>query len=76
VRDIGELVHRSAVVAVAAAVPGVVAVDLDLLYRSGNAALLQPRLVARPARVVAGQVAAAELLALADGTFDWLLEMP
>ena len=58
------------------AVPGVVAVDLDLLYRTGTAPSLQPRLVADPARVVGGQPLATELLVISDADFDWLLEMP
>ncbi len=73
-RSIGEPVHRSAVVAIAAAVPGVVAVDLDRLYR--GAASLQERLVADPARVSGGEPLAAELLALPDLPLDWLEELP
>jgi predicted phage baseplate assembly protein len=75
-RSLGAPVHRSAVVAVVAAVPGVVAVDLDRLYRTGNTPSLQPRLVADPARVVGGQPLATELLVISDADFDWLLEMP
>jgi hypothetical protein len=74
-RALGDAVHRSAVVAVAAAVPGVVAVDLDRLYRTATPSL-QQRLMADPARAVAGNSLAAELLAIADAGFDWLLEIP
>lgn len=75
-RQLCEPVHRSQVVAVAAGVPGVVAVDLDLLYR-GAVPSLQRRLLAAPAAPdPAGNPLAAELLALAEGPFDWLKEMP
>jgi predicted phage baseplate assembly protein len=74
-RALGEPVHRSAVIAVAAAVVGVVAVDLDRLYRTGTPSL-QERLVAAPAGVVAGQPVATELLALSASPLDWLQEMP
>lgn len=75
-RSLGAPVHGSAVVAVVAAVPGVLAVDLDRLYRSGDVPSLQPRLVADPSRVVGGQPLATELLVISDTDFDWLLEMP
>lgn len=75
-RSIGEPVHRSAVIAVAAAVPGVVAVDLDYLFRTGSAASLQARLVAQPAQVVGATPVGAELLALADGPLTELEPMP
>jgi predicted phage baseplate assembly protein len=75
-RSIGEPVHRSAVIAVAAAVPGVVAVDLDQLFRAGSPASLQARLVAQPAQVVGREPAGAELLALADGPLTELEPMP
>jgi len=75
-RSLGEPVHRSAVIAAAAAVPGVVAVDLDLLYRSGASATLQERLVADPAHVVTGNPVGAELLAISDAVFDELEAMP
>jgi predicted phage baseplate assembly protein len=73
-RSIGEPVHRSAVVAVAAAVPGVLAVDLDRLYR-GTPDLAE-RLLADGAQAVDGTPVAAELLAISDLPFDWLLELP
>jgi uncharacterized phage protein gp47/JayE len=72
-RSLGGAVYRSAVVAIAAAVPGVVGIDLDLLYRAVPPSL-QERLVADPAHAVDGEPVAAELLAIAD--FDWLLEVP
>lgn len=75
-RSLGEPVHRSAVIAVAAAVPGVVAVDLDLLHRQEKPPTLEERLVADPARVVGGQPLAAELLAISASGFDVPQEMP
>ena len=75
-RSIGEPVHRSAVIAVAAAVPGVVAVDLDHLFRAGSPASLQARLVAQPAQVVGGVPVGGELLALAEGPLTELEPMP
>lgn len=76
VRQLGAPVHRSAVIATAAAVVGVHAVDLDRLYR-GSTPSLEERLVADPAHADAnGQPVAAELLAIADGPFDWVQEMP
>jgi predicted phage baseplate assembly protein len=73
--DLGEPVHRSAVIAAAASVPGVVAIDLDRLYR-GTGATLEERLVADPPHADAnGDPVAAELLAIADAPFDWVQEM-
>jgi hypothetical protein len=75
-RLLGQPVHRSALIAAAAAVPGVVAVDLDRLYRTAAPAL-ELRLAADPSRVAPdGTPLAAELLAIADDPFDWFLEMP
>jgi predicted phage baseplate assembly protein len=74
-RALGAAVFRSAIVAAAAAVPGVVGLDLDRLYRTATPSL-QERLLADPARAVAGIPLAAELLAIADAHFDWLLEIP
>ncbi|MFE5631357.1 baseplate J/gp47 family protein [Streptomyces sp. NPDC056543] len=75
VRGLAAPVHRSQVVAVAASVPGVVAVDLDLLYRDEPA--LESRLPAAGASVdTHGRAVAAELLALAEAPFDRLQEMP
>ncbi|MFE7836525.1 baseplate J/gp47 family protein [Streptomyces sp. NPDC057474] len=75
-RGLAAPVHRSRVVSVAASVPGVVAVDLDLLYR-GDKARLEDHLPAAGAAVGPdGRPLAAELLALAEGPFDRLQEMP
>ncbi len=76
-RRLGEVVAASDVVSVLQAVPGMLAVDLDHLYLHGEPALLQPRLVALPARrdssldpSIHGGIAAAELLTLAPGGAD------
>jgi hypothetical protein len=61
---------------VAAAVPGVVAVDLDQLFRAGSVTSLQARLVAQPAQAVANEPVGAELLALAEGPLVELEPMP
>jgi predicted phage baseplate assembly protein len=74
-RSLGEPVQRSAVVAAAAGVPGVVAVDLDRLHREGTTPSLQERLLPRPAEVVDGRPLAAELLALSDLGLDLPTEM-
>ena len=77
-RALGEPVHRSAVVATAAGVPGVVAVDLDVLARGPSGLAL--RLLADPARVQGGPGGATlgvELLTLAETLPpDWVREMP
>jgi hypothetical protein len=65
-------VQRSAVVAVAASVPGVLGVDLDRLYRVQAFPSLQARLVPRPVRFAGAQVRGAEILSLSPGPFDWL----
>lgn len=75
-RTIGEPVHRSAVIAVAAAVPGVLAVDLDHLFRAGSPISLQTRLVAQPAQLVGSAPVGAELLALAEAPLTQLRPMP
>ena len=75
-RSIGDPVHHSAVIAVAAAVPGVVAVDLDYLFRAGSPATLQAHLVAQPAQVVGSAPVGAEILALAEGPLTKLEPMP
>ncbi len=72
-RTIGAHVQRSAVVAVAASVVGVLGVDLDRLYVGGSPSL-QQRLLAEPARAVGGTALAAQLLALSG--FDWVQVMP
>lgn len=68
---IGRAVHASAVTAVAASVPGVVAVDLDRLYATGLPAL-RSRLVPRSALPRQGLVRGAEILSLSPAPFDVL----
>lgn len=74
-RAIGSGVEWSEVIATAATVPGVVAIDLDRLYR-GTPPALRKRLVAAQATASAGGIQAAELLALSPDPFDWRGEMP
>jgi len=75
-RPIGGAVHRSALIAEVARTPGVVAIDLDRLHRSGLSRTLQERLVAQASGVTAdGRPIAAELLALVPGPLDPFLEM-
>jgi hypothetical protein len=63
------------VIGVAAAQAGVVAVDLDRLYR-GYTPALDDRLLADQTTVDAsGNPVAAEVLAISDEPFDWLAEM-
>jgi uncharacterized phage protein gp47/JayE len=80
-RALGQPVHQSEVIAVAQAVPGVVALDLTLLY--GGTEPGQQQLTPLPRRLlakrmhVAGAVAqAAELLTLDPGPLAALEEMP
>lgn len=74
-RGFAEPVHRSGVIAVAANVPGVLAVDLDLLYRDEPG--LADRLLAESARLdEAGYPVAAELLSLSPDPFDSLEALP
>ncbi len=73
-RTIGGHVQRSAVIALAASVIGVAAVDLDRLYVGSPS--LQQRLLAEPARASGGAALAAQLLALSPDPFDWLETMP
>lgn len=73
--NVGAPVHQSAVIATAAAVPGVVGVDLDRLYRAGDAPSLQQRVLATAAHDEGGEPVAAELLGLPADGFDWLGEM-
>ena len=74
-------VLQSDVIAVAHAVPGVVAVDLDFLY-GGTAPAAQTvrsrqtRLLASRMRVSGGVALPAELLTLDPGPLDRLEEMP
>lgn len=75
-RDLADPLHASAVVAVTAGVPGVDAVDLDLLYRAGNLPSLQDHVYAELARIgPTGTVIGTELLGLADEPFDALAVM-
>ncbi|MGY2012126.1 putative baseplate assembly protein [Nocardia gipuzkoensis] len=87
-REFGQPVHRSEVAAAIHHVPGVIAVDLDKLYRVKPPIPPEPGwpkpvkvphrlLAARPRTTAAGLPLAAELLAIADGDpFDKLREMP
>jgi predicted phage baseplate assembly protein len=64
-RAFGQPVTSSEVIAVIQKVPGVVAVDLDQLYRTDAAAAgLEPRLIAETPRAGATDTVAAELLTL------------
>ena len=80
-RELGQPVQQSEVVAVAHAVPGVVAIDLDLLY-GGTAPVAQTRpsrqtrLLASRMRVAGGQPRPAELLTLDPGPLARLEAMP
>jgi hypothetical protein len=79
-RELSQPVQQSEVIAVAQAVPGVVAVDLTHLY-GGTAPYaqtlpsVQARLLAAQMQVLGGVVQPAELLTLAPGPFDLLEEM-
>jgi hypothetical protein len=72
--ELGKPVAASSVIATAAQTPGVVAVDLDRLYRVGaGGVLLSPRLFAAVASVAPdGTPIGTELLGLWDDPFDWL----
>jgi predicted phage baseplate assembly protein len=73
VRAFGQPVFLSEVIAAVQAVPGVAAVDVDKLYRSGSAATLETRLLAALPEILAnGDVAAAELLTLDPAPLDEL----
>jgi hypothetical protein len=75
-RGFAQPVHLSEVVAVVQGVAGVVAVDVDKLYR-GTVSTLQQRLDAdRPYVGSDGTSIAAELLTLSGGPLDSLQEMP
>lgn len=71
-RGIARAVERSAVIALAASVPGVLGVDLDRLYRTAGFPSLQPRLVPQPVRAVGVNVRGAEILSVSPDPFDWL----
>jgi predicted phage baseplate assembly protein len=79
-RGFGQPVAMSEVIAVAQSVPGVVAIDLDRLYRSSAPADppgLVPRLLAAlPEIGNDGQMVAAELLTLDPAPLDLLEVMP
>lgn len=80
-RELGQPVQQSEVVSVAHAVPGVVAIDLDLLY-GGTSPFAQTlpsrqvRLLASRMRVAGGLPRPAELLALHPGPLARLETMP
>jgi hypothetical protein len=63
-RAFGQPVTSSEVIAVIQGVPGVAAVDLDTLFRTGTAARLEPRLIAETPRAGTTTAVAAELLTL------------
>lgn len=73
-RELGTPVHRSALVSAAAGVPGVVGIDLDLLYRTTPGLAL--RLLADPASPASPLPLGVQLLHLSPDPFDWLMEMP
>jgi predicted phage baseplate assembly protein len=79
-RALGQPVHQSEVIAVAQAVPGVVAVDLTSLYGGtvpGQTAVsLRTRLLAARMHVAGGAARPAELLTLDPGPLALLEEMP
>ncbi len=80
-RSLGQPVQQSEVVAVAHGVPGVVAVDLDLLYggtapHAQTGVSRQVRLLASRMRVSAGTPLPAELLTLHPGPLHHLEAMP
>jgi len=69
-RSLGEAVPASDVTAVLQKVRGVVAVDLDALYRRGEPAALVSPLAAQPARAAGGEVLPAQLLVLDAAGID------
>ncbi len=70
-RQLGQLVTQSEVIAVIQAIPGVVAVDLDQLYRLGEAKKLNPRLPAAVPKVGSeSTITAAELLILDPNSLE------
>ncbi|WP_155368521.1 putative baseplate assembly protein [Catellatospora vulcania] len=74
-RDFARPVQQSEVIAAAHRAAGVVAVDLDLLYR-GTAQSHQQRLLADGPQATQSQVYGAELLLLTADPLTWLTEMP
>lgn len=75
-RALGQPVHGSEVVSTVHAVPGVVAVDLDLLHLADALPGLRTSLNAAATCISAGVPAAAELLTLAPGPLARLELMP
>jgi len=72
-RAFGQPVVLSEVISVIQAVPGVIAVDVDKLYRSGSTPSLQQRLLAElPVFSPNGELPAAELLTLDAAPLDQL----
>ncbi len=70
-RQLGQLVTQSEVIAVIQAIPGIVAVDLDQLYRLGEAKKLNPRLLAAVPKVGSeSTITAAELLILDPNSLE------
>jgi hypothetical protein len=73
VRAFGQPVFLSEVIATVQAVSGVVAVDVNKLYRAGAVATLQNRLLAAlPETLADGSLVAAELLTLDSAPLDEL----
>ncbi len=71
-REFGQLVALSEVIAVIQDIAGVLAVDVDYLYQ-GNSQALKPRIIARaPVIKNNGKLRAAELLTLHPGPLDHL----
>lgn len=71
-RKFAQPVMLNEVIAVIQAVKGVIAVDVDKLYRSGQAATLQQRLLAEAPVTQSGALLAAELLTLDPMPLDQL----
>ncbi|MDF5753130.1 putative baseplate assembly protein [Spongiactinospora sp. TRM90649] len=76
VREFAEPVHASEVIAAAHHAPGVVAVDLDALFRGLPSAGRQRLLAAGPSATGGSQVRGAETLLLTADPRRWLTEMP
>jgi hypothetical protein len=73
VRAFGQPVFLSEVIAAVQAVPGMIAVDVNKLYRTSTASTLQKRLLAaQPETLADGSLAAAELLTLDAEPLDGL----
>jgi uncharacterized phage protein gp47/JayE len=75
-RDFGQPVFHSGIDAVAHSVAGVLAIDVDKLYATGQAAVINERLLAQRAAVGAnGTAIPAGVLVLDDAPFDELEQM-